>query len=171
MNYPRFSTIYNEIRIVSASIHQACIFNSRQAVPFASLAVARTSTIGLCQEGRSSTDAFGGARAQNSFSFLAACVGFRAVVPISDRTRLPLAVSDQQVVLQRRLSLCFPASLETCQRQHPELALFLPVALTARPGRSRVEEILLIHRHVLRGDARTRLYHLKIPLPAVARLH
>ncbi len=50
--------------------------------------------------------------------------------------------------LPRRLSLCFPASLETNQRRHPELALLRPVGLTARPGRLGVEEILLVHRHV-----------------------
>jgi transposase-like protein len=38
--------------------------------------------------------------------------GLRAVVPISDRTRLPFAVSGQRLVLNRRLSLC-PASFET----------------------------------------------------------
>jgi hypothetical protein len=37
-----------------------------------------------------------------------------------------------------------PASLETNQWKHPELALFRPVALTARPGRPRAEEILLV---------------------------
>src|SRR6266481_5628044 len=84
------------------------------------------------------------------------------------RTRLPFAVADQRVVLHRRLSLCFPASLETYQREHPELALLRPVGLTARPGRQRAEEILLVHRHALRSDA-VRLDHLKIPLPAVDR--
>src|SRR5882724_10225057 len=44
-------------------------------------------------------------RGVNSFCFFAACVGLSAVVPISDRTRLPFAVSDQRVVLNRRLSL------------------------------------------------------------------
>src|SRR6266581_2873777 len=71
------------------------------------------------------------------------------------RTRLPFAVSDQRVVLHRRLSLCFPASLETYQREHPELALLRPVGLTARPGRPRVEEILLVVEHgQLRAVAR-----------------
>src|SRR6266567_6376285 len=49
----------------------------------------------------------------------------------------------QPFQLPRRLSLCFPARVETNQREHPELALLRPVALTARPGRLRVEEILL----------------------------
>src|SRR4029077_1312742 len=86
----------------------------------------------------------GGARVSILSGFFAACVGLSAVVPISDRTRLPFAVSDQRVVLHRRLSLCFPASLETNQREHPELALLRPVGLTARPGRPRAEEILLV---------------------------
>src|SRR6267378_5986704 len=98
--------------------------------------------IGPCQEGKGSPDALRRSAGVNSFWFFAACVGFSAVVPLSDRTRLPFAVSDQRVVLNRRLSLCFPASLETYQREHPELALLRPVALTARPGRPRVEEIL-----------------------------
>src|SRR6266566_1724485 len=34
-----------------------------------------------------------------------------------------LLSGDQRVVLNRRLSLCFPASLETNQWEHPELAL------------------------------------------------
>src|SRR6202163_251443 len=122
--------------------------------------------IGLCQEGKSSPDALGRSAGVNSLWFFVACVGFSAVVPISDRTRLPFAVSDQRVVLNRRLSLCSPASLETNQREHPELALFRPVGLTARPGRPRVEEILLVHRRALRSDA-VRLHHLKIALPTV----
>src|SRR6267378_7990640 len=105
-----------------------------------------TSMIGPCQEGKGSPDALRRSAGVNSFWFFAACVGFSAVVPLSDRTRLPFAVSDQRVVLNRRLSLCFPASLETYQREHPELALLRPVALTARPGRPRVEEILLVFR-------------------------
>src|SRR6266481_6776278 len=103
-----------------------------------------TSMIGLCQEGKSSPGALGRSAGVNSFWFFAACVGFSAVVPLSDRTRLPFAVSDQRVVLNRRLSLCSPASLETNQREHSELALLRPVGLTARPGRRRAEEILLV---------------------------
>src|SRR6266404_4797832 len=125
--------------------------------------------IGPCQEGKGSPDALRRSAGVNSFWFFAACVGLSAVVPISYRTRLPFAVSDQRVVLNRRLSLCFPDSLETYQREHPELALFRPVGLTARPGRLRAEEILLVCRHVLRSDAVTRVHHLKIPLPAVDR--
>src|SRR5216684_7641549 len=102
-----------------------------------------TSMIGPCQEGKGSPDALRRSAGVNSFWFFAACIGFSAVVPISYRTRLPFAVSDQRVVFTRRLSLCFPASLETYQREHPELALLRPVGLTARPGRRRVEEILL----------------------------
>jgi hypothetical protein len=67
------------------------------------------------------------------------------------------------MVFHRRLSLCFPASLETYQREHPELALLCPVGLTARLGRRRAEEILLVHRHALRSDAATCFRHLKIP--------
>jgi len=62
----------------------------------------------------------------------------------------------------------FPASLETYQRGHSELALLRPVGLTARPGRLRVEEILLVHRHTLRSDA-VRFHRLKIPLTTVDR--
>src|SRR5882762_5910262 len=100
-------------------------------------ALTSTSMIGPCQEGKGSPDALRRSAGVNSFWFFAACVGFSAVVPLSDRTRLPFAVSDQRVVLNRRLSLCFPASLETNQREHPELALLRPVGLTARPGRPR----------------------------------
>ena len=63
--------------------------------------------------------------------------------------------------------MCFPASLETYQREHWKLALLRPVALTARPGRLRAEEILLIRRQVLRSDIASRLCYLKIPLPTV----
>src|SRR6266404_2376732 len=104
-----------------------------------------TSMIGLCQEGKSSPDALRRSAGVNSFWFFAACVGFSAVVPISDRTRLPFAVSDQRVVLNRRLSLCAPASLETNQREHPELALLRPVPSPPTPGRPRVEETLLVY--------------------------
>jgi hypothetical protein len=105
-----------------------------------------TSMIGLCQEGKSSPDALRRSASVNSFWFFAACVGLSAVVPISDRTRLPFAVSALEGP-HRRLSLCFPASLETYQREHRELALLRPVGLTARPGRRRAEEILhVLHR-------------------------
>src|SRR5216684_6297687 len=127
-----------------------------------------TSMIGPCQEGKGSPDALRRSAGVNSFWFFAACVGFSAVVPLSDRTRLPFAVADQRVVLNRRLSLCFPASLETNQWEHSELALLRPVGLTARPGRPRVQEILLVHRHALRSDA-VRFHHLKMPLPTVYR--
>src|SRR6266481_3168939 len=103
-----------------------------------------TSMISLCQEGKSSPGALRRSAGTNPFCFFAACVGLSAVVPIPDRTRLPFAVSDQRVVLNRRLSLCSPASLETNQREHPEFALLRPVGLTARPGRRRAEEILLV---------------------------
>src|SRR5712692_11772427 len=95
-----------------------------------------TSMIGLCQEGKSSPDAL--RRSAGTKLFL---ISRRVCWPLSRgsffqiRTRLPFAVSDQRVVLNRRLSLCFPASLETYQRGHPQLALFRPVGLTARPGR------------------------------------
>ena len=82
---------------------------------------------------------FGVARGTNSFGSLAACVGLSAAVPIRDRTRLPFAVLAHQGP-HRRLSLCSPASPETSQREHPELALLRPVGLTARPGRLRVEK-------------------------------
>ena len=55
-----------------------------------------------------------------------------------NRTRLPFAGADG-FRPPRRLSLCFPASLETYQREHHELALACPVGLTARPGRPRAE--------------------------------
>jgi hypothetical protein len=42
------------------------------------------------------------------------------------------------VVLNRRLSLCFPASLETNQREHPELALVsIWIAFQRGAGRGR----------------------------------
>src|SRR5882724_11145124 len=124
--------------------------------------------ISLCQEGKSSPGALGRSAGTNSFLILR-----RVCWPLSRgsyrvRTRLPFAVSDQRVVLNRRLSLCFPASLETNQREHPELALLRPVGLTARPGRRRAEEILLVHRHALRSDA-VRFHRLKIPLTTVDR--
>ena len=122
--------------------------------------------IGLCQEGKSSPDALRRSAGVNSFWFFAACVGFSAVVPLSDRTRLPFAVSALEGP-HRRLRLCSPANLETYQREHPELALLRPVGLTARPGRQRVDEILLVRRHVLRSDVATRLCYSKIPLPTV----
>jgi hypothetical protein len=59
-----------------------------------------TSMIGLCQEGKSSPDALRRSAGVNLFGFFAACVGLSAVVPIRDRTRLPLAVSDQRVVFR-----------------------------------------------------------------------
>src|SRR5258705_11109663 len=93
-----------------------------------------TSMIGLCQEGKSSPDALRRSAGVNSFWFFAACVGFSAVDPISDRTRLPFAVSDQRVVLNRTLSLWPPPSLETNQRKHQELALLRQAALTATPA-------------------------------------
>src|SRR5580692_1540160 len=90
------------------------------------------------------------------------------MVPISDRTRLPFAVSDQRVVLHRRLSLCFPASLETYQREHPELALLRPVGLTARPGRLRAEEILLVFlAALLRGGTVFSFYCKELFLTAI----
>lgn len=52
-----------------------------------------------------------------------------------NRTRLPFAVSDKRVVLNRRFSWCASASLETNQREHPELVLLGPVGLTARSGK------------------------------------
>ena len=127
-----------------------------------------TSMIGLCQEGQSSPDAL--RRSAGTKLFL---ISRRVCWPLSRgsffqiRTRFPFAVSAFQ--LHRRLSLCFPASLETNQWEHPELALLRPVGLTARPGRQRAEEILLVHRHVLRSDTVVRLHHLKIPLPTVDR--
>src|SRR5260370_3659866 len=99
----------------------------------------------FCKVGKTSPRALRRSAGTNPFLFFAACVGLSAVVPIPDRTRLPFAVSDQRVVLHRRLSLCFPASLETNQREHPELALLRPVGLTARPRSPRAAEILLAH--------------------------
>ena len=50
-----------------------------------------TSMIGLCQEAKSSPDALRRSAGVNSCRFFSACVGLSAVVPISDRTRLPFA--------------------------------------------------------------------------------
>jgi hypothetical protein len=38
---------------------------------------------------------------------------------------------------------------------------------TARPGRQRAEQTLLVHRPVLRSDAVTRLHYPKISMPTV----
>lgn len=75
------------------------------------------------------------------------------------------AVADQRVILHRRLSLSFPASLETYQREHWDLALLRPVALTARPPSSEngldaklkeIEEFVIRHlgdiHSLLTGD-------------------
>src|SRR6266851_3025205 len=97
--------------------------------------------IGLCQEGKSSPDALRRITGVSSFCFFAACVGLSAVVPSREESDFHLLA--QPFWLPRRLSLCFPASLETNRWEHPELALLRPVGSTARPGRLRVEEILL----------------------------
>ena len=99
-----------------------------------------TSMIGLCQEGKSSPDALRRARGVNAFPILRHVCGLSAAVPTFGRTRLPFAVRDPRVVFDRRLSWCFPASLETYQREHPEVALLRPVVLPARPGRRFAEE-------------------------------
>jgi hypothetical protein len=83
------------------------------------------------------------------------------------RTRLPFAVSDQRV-LNRRLSLCSPASLETYQREHRELALRRPVGLTADLARNAPNKSSQFAATFLRGDV-TRLYHLKIPVLAAMK--
>src|SRR5258705_12637067 len=96
--------------------------------------------IGLCQEGKSSPDALRRSAGVNSFWFFAACVGFSAVVPISDRTRLPFSVSVQRADLIRTLFLGAPASLVTNHPPHAEPALLRRVFLIARPCRLRVED-------------------------------
>jgi hypothetical protein len=86
-----------------------------------------TSMISLCQEGKSSPDALRRSAGTNSFGFFSSRSCLSAVVPVRSRTRHPFAVSDQRVVLNRRLSLCSPASLETIRRRPRELTLPCPV--------------------------------------------
>jgi hypothetical protein len=65
------------------------------------------------------------------------------VVPARSGTRHPFAVSALKG-LPRRLSLRSPASLKTNRSGPRELALRCPVGLTARPGKLRAEENLLV---------------------------
>jgi hypothetical protein len=124
-----------------------------------------TSMIGLCQEGKSSPDAL-----RRSAGVI--LIDLRRVFVASQPWFLFEIEPDfhlltQPLQLLRRLTLCFPASLETYRWEHRKLALLRPVALTARPGGPRTEEILLIRCHVLRSDAATGLCSLKIPLPTI----
>src|ERR1700689_4710091 len=125
-----------------------------------------TSMIGLCQEGKSCPDALRRSAGVILLDSSPRVSGFSAAVPIRDRTRLPFADA-AFLQLLRRLNLCFPASLETYRWEHRKLSLLRPVALTARPGRPRTEEILLVRCHVLRSDAAAPLCSLKIPLPTI----
>src|SRR5882757_11543580 len=124
------------------------------------------SMIGLCQERKPSRRAAEERACKILSDSSPRVLASQPWFVLDRRTRLPLTIADQRVVLPRRLSWCFPASLETYQREHPELALFRPVGLTARPGRPRTEEILLVRCHVLRSDG-TRLHHVKIPVAAI----
>ena len=71
--------------------------------------------------------------------------------------------------LEQKIEFVFSCQSRNNQREHPELALLRPVGLTARPGRRRAEEILLVHRRALRSDAATCFHHLKSSLPPVDR--
>jgi hypothetical protein len=94
--------------------------------------------IGPCQEAKSPPDALGRSAGVKVFAFLSAwCWPLgRGFYP---RIEPDFHLLAQLVRLPRRLSLCFPASLKTYQREHRELALSCPVGLTARPGRPRAE--------------------------------
>jgi|SRR5580704_10225960 hypothetical protein len=109
------------------------------------------SIIGLCQEGKSSPEALQERGYRNLIH--------RRVVLTSRPWFLSLGEPDFHLLVQLlrppRLGLCFPASLETYQLEHRELALLHTVGLTARPGRLRAEEILYAYRRSLRGGAFT----------------
>src|SRR5690242_19036324 len=102
--------------------------------------------IGLCQEGKSSPEALGRSAGVELFG-LQRVYRPRGQGSSRWRTRLALAVSKiSEWSWSSRLGLCFPASLEANRWEHPELALLCPVGLKARPGRLRVEAILLVRR-------------------------
>jgi hypothetical protein len=116
--------------------------------------------ISLCQEGKSSPDALRRSACTNSFLSVGACVGLSAVVPIQDRTRLPFALSALTGVL-------LPVS-KLIEREHRELALRGPVALTARPGRPHAEEIVRCSPpHVLRSGLVLPFPYQEVFLPAI----
>ena len=76
--------------------------------------------IGPCQEGKTSPDALGRSAGANSLGFFVAPLGLSAVVPI--RIEPDFHLLSQPKRLLRRLSWCFPTSLETTQRERRELA-------------------------------------------------
>ena len=94
--------------------------------------------ISLRQEGKALPTRFGGARVQALFDssarLLASQPWFLRVVEPDTHLLSQLAPS-----FHRGLSWCFPASLETNQREPPEIVLLRPVGLKARPGRQRAE--------------------------------
>src|SRR6516162_3625317 len=74
-----------------------------------------TSTIGLCQEAKSLPDALGRSAGVNSSVLQRVVLASRPWFLFEDRTRLPFAGAAG--LLPIRLSLCFPASLKTYQRE------------------------------------------------------
>src|SRR5262245_12887982 len=93
-----------------------------------------TSMIGLCQEAKSSPDALREERGCKFFSAFSA-----SWWPLGDGSYSCIEQGFHLLVLLDRLhislSLCFPASLETYQREHRDFVFSYPVGLTARPGR------------------------------------
>jgi hypothetical protein len=67
----------------------------------------------------------------------------------------------------QKIEFVFPASLETYQREHPELTPLRPVAFSARPGRPRAEEILCILATQLRSGAVFSFYYQELFLAAI----
>ena len=118
--------------------------------------------IGLCQAwAKALPTRFGGAR-----FFLISSPRVLASRPwFLDRTRLPFAGAAFSAA--QKIEFVFSCQSRNLSTEHWELALLRPVGLTARPGRLRAEEILLVRRQVLCSDVATRLCYLKIPLPTV----
>src|SRR5215470_10357557 len=96
----------------------------------------------------------------------------------SDNADIPILKPDfhllvQLVRLPIRLSLCFPASLKTYQREQQGLTLLRPVALTARPGRPRAEKAKNFASRCSRSDAnavgRPVVSHLRRPYASPGR--
>jgi hypothetical protein len=81
-----------------------------------------TSMIGPCQEAKNPPDALGRSAGVISSIPSALRVGLSAAVSIS-RIEPDFHLLVQLLWLPRRLSLCFPASLETYQQKHQGLAL------------------------------------------------
>ena len=121
--------------------------------------------IGLCQEGKSSPDALRRSAGVILFDSSPRVCGFQPWFLFEIEPDFHLLT--QLFAAAQKIDFVFPASLETYRWEHRKLALLRPVALTARPGRPRTEEILLIRCQVLRSDAATRLCSLKIPLPTI----